>query len=336
MSDQQPPTTAVATRRKKAEASGGLAEVTPGFGNLASFELTQRIASAFSNSTLVPAVYRAQKELKEYGKVVGYEPNPNAISNCIIAINMAQRMTADPLMVMQNLYIVEGRPSWSAQFIIAMINSCGRYSPLRFEFGPLGEPREVSFEATEWVDNKRHTVTKKVMVRDQTCRAWAIELSTQEKLLGPTVSIQMAIDEKWLTKNGSKWQTMPDVMLHYRAASFFGKLYAPELLMGIPEQHEVIDLSPNDYSVVSEAPAAQPRLEGGTAGLKQALSNGQAQRPAESAATAPVATESATQHPSAHPDPAAEPTQTTTSTGPKRRAAPVQQSGGDDSGFGAE
>jgi len=58
--------------------------------------------------------------------------------------------------------------------------------------------------------------------------------------------MDMAVAEGWFGKAGSKWQTMPEVMLRYRAASFFGKLYAPELLMGIQtaeEIHDTIDLS---------------------------------------------------------------------------------------------
>ena len=41
----------------------------------------------------------------------------------LIAQNMARRMGADLLMVMQNLYVVHGRPGWSAQFLIAINGS---------------------------------------------------------------------------------------------------------------------------------------------------------------------------------------------------------------------
>lgn len=219
--------------------------VTMGFANLQSFELMQRAAKVLSSSTLVPTAYRAFKEIKEYGKVTGYEPNSAGLPNCIVALNMAQRMGADPLMVMQNLHIIEGRPSWSSTFIIAAINSCGRYSPLRFELSAAGEPVEVDYIATEWQkvggQNKKVDVPRKVTVRHQTCKAWAIEKETGERLESPVVSIQMAIDEGWLTKNGSKWQTIPELMLRYRCASFFGRLYAPELLMGLQTAEEVND-----------------------------------------------------------------------------------------------
>lgn len=224
--------------RRQATNEGQLAEVNAGFGTLKSFELMMRQAKMLSSSTLVPTSYRSMTEVKEYGKVTGYEENPSAISNCVIALNMASRMQADPLMVMQNLHMIEGRPSWSSQFIIAAINSCGRYSPLRFVISEPSDEVEVPYTATEWVNGKKTPTAKKVKVRHQTCYAWAIEKATGERLQSPVVSVAMAIAEGWLTKNGSKWQTMPDMMLRYRAASFFGRFYAPELLMGLKSSEE--------------------------------------------------------------------------------------------------
>ena len=217
----------------------------------AGFDQLQRVAKALASSTLVPAQYRAFAEVKEYGKVIGHEPNGAGLPNCIVALNMAQRMGADPLMVMQNLYVIEGRPSWSSQFIIAAINSCGRFSPLRFEISEPGKTEEVAYTATFWKGGKKQEEQRKVKVQHQTCRAWVIEKETGERLDGPTVSIQMAIDEGWLTKNGSKWQTMPEIMLRYRAASLFGRLYAPELLMGLQTVEEARDvIEPRDDDIV--------------------------------------------------------------------------------------
>ncbi len=205
------------------------------------FDQIQRVAKALSASTLVPVQYRAFVEKKEYGKVVGHEQNGAGLPNCIVALNMAQRMGADPLMVMQNLYVIEGRPSWSSQFIIASINSCGRFSPLRFDLSAPGKTEEISYSATFWKDGKKVTEQRKAKIQHRTCTAWVIEKESGERLDGPTVSMQMAIDEGWLTKNGSKWLTMPEIMLRYRAASLLGRLYAPELLMGLQTREEVED-----------------------------------------------------------------------------------------------
>lgn len=205
------------------------------------FDQLQRVAKALCASTLVPAQYRAFTEVKSYGKVTGHNPNPAGLPNCVVALNMAMRMGADPLMVMQNLYVIEGRPSWSSQFIIAAINSCGRFSPLRFEISEPGKEETVEFKAVVWKNDKKTEEKRSTRVQHRTCRAWVIEKETGERLDGPTVSMQMAIDEGWLTKNGSKWQTMPEIMLRYRAASLFGRLYAPELLMGLQTQEEAQD-----------------------------------------------------------------------------------------------
>ncbi|HDR9030018.1 TPA: hypothetical protein QDB14_004241 [Burkholderia vietnamiensis] len=216
--------------------------VAPGFGSLQSFELMQRAANLLASSTLVPAAYRKVIEkLDKYGNVKESRENPNALANAVVALNMAQRMGADPLMVMQNLYIVEGRPSWSSQWIIAAVNGCGRFSPLRFDIKVLGD-KTVERVETVWENGNRSTVTKRVPIVDKVCVAWAIEKETGERIDSPAVSIEMAVKEGWYTKNGSKWQTMDEVMLRYRTASFFGKLYAPELLMGLTSVEEVADI----------------------------------------------------------------------------------------------
>lgn len=251
----------------QAPREASMPAVTMGFGSLQSFELMQRAAKVLAGSTLVPTAYRAFTEKKEYGKVVGYEQNGSGLPNCIVALNMAERMRADPLMIMQNLHIIEGRPSWSSAFIVAAINTCGRFAPLRYELSRPSEPTEVEYTATEWQNRQKIQVKKKVTVRHQTCIAWTVEKGTEipkfslEEMRGktllqlcreygvpvlesPEVSIQMAIDEGWLTKNGSKWQTIPELMLRYRCASFFGRLYAPEILMGLHTTEEVQDFIP--------------------------------------------------------------------------------------------
>lgn len=220
-----------------------MAEVSPGFNSGASFDLMQRMAKMFSSSSLVPKTYRSLIEVKK-GRETTWEQNPNALPNAIIAVGIATRMKSDPLMVMQNLHIIEGRPSWSSPYIIAAINSCGRFNGLRFEMSPVGPEKTVDYTVTEWQNNERKRVPRSANIREQSCRAWAIEKATGERLNGPTVTMDMAVAEGWFTKDGSKWQTMPELMLHYRSAAFFGRLYAPELLMGLPMADEIVDILP--------------------------------------------------------------------------------------------
>lgn len=174
-------------------------QVRAGFFDADGFELMQRVSKAFAASTLVPKEYQGN------------------IPNCMIALNLAQRLGADALMVMQNLYIVHGRPGWSAQFLIATFNQNGRFSAIRYEFfGTRGK-------------------------EDWGCRAWAIERDSGEKIVGADVSIDLARAEGWDSKSGSKWRTMPQQMLMYRAASWMIRTHAPEIAMGLPTADELAD-----------------------------------------------------------------------------------------------
>lgn len=206
------------------------------------FEALQRAANLLAASSIVPETYRRWQVDKDGNR----SENPNGLANCVVALNMSARMGADPILIMQNLHVIEGRPSWSSLFVIASINQCGRFSPLRFDLSQAGNETDVEYSYVEWSGpkgNRQKSEKKgKIKVRPQTCRAWAIEKETGQRLEGPEVSIQMAIDEGWIQKNGSKWRTMPEVMLRYRAASFFGKLYAPELLMGLQSREEMEDI----------------------------------------------------------------------------------------------
>jgi len=137
-------------------------------------------------------------------------------ASCLIALDMANRMRRNPLEVMQAMYIVHGKPSFSSTFLIALINSCGHYEPLRFNFKGEGDGRS--------------------------CMAWTVDKRTGEKLEGPEISMQMAKKEGWIDKNGSKWKTMPEVMLRYRAASFFSRAYCPDLTGGFHSAEEARDV----------------------------------------------------------------------------------------------
>lgn len=137
------------------------------------------------------------------------------IGNALIALETAQRMRLPVLAVMQGMHIIHGKPSWSATFIISAINSSGRFSPLRFEYTGEGETRA--------------------------CYCWAYDLRDNSRVQAPAVTMAMAKAEGWSTRTGSKWKTMPELMLSYRAAAFFGRLYAPELLNGVQTADEVED-----------------------------------------------------------------------------------------------
>jgi hypothetical protein len=279
--------------------------VQTGFFDLQSFELMQRVAKMFSSSSIVPEAYRSVIEkLDRYGKVKEIRENPRAVANCAVALSMAQRMNADPMMVMQNLHIIEGRPSWSSQWIIAAINSCGRFSPLHFDIEDRG-PREVEYTETQWENGERRTRTRTIAVHDKVCVAWATEKATGNRVESPAVSIEIAVKEGWYARNGSKWQTMPDMMLRYRSAAFFGKLYAPEILMGLgtaEEVHDVIDVSrqADDSYALTTTTVGRLRADDAPATVKDPLTVAPA--PAADPGPAPDAESDPPAWPQAHPE----------------------------------
>jgi hypothetical protein len=169
----------------------------PGFQSVEGYKLALKFSEAFASSTLVPMQYRANS------------------ANCMIAISMASRMNADPLTVMQNLHIIQGKPSFSAQFLIASWNACGRFAPIRYQ----------------WTEKR------------DGCRAISKDLETGEVLTGTLVTLAMAKAEGWFARTGSKWQTMPEQMLMYRAGTFLVRAYAAEIALGITTTEEAEDIT---------------------------------------------------------------------------------------------
>ena len=203
------------------------------------FTLLQRMAKMYASGGMVPFAFRSTCE--KYDPVTKKREvtdNPQALSNCAIAIEIAQRLNVPVIMVMQNLNIIDGRPSWSAQWIIACINTCGRFTQLQFEIEDLGE-MEATYTEYTWSQNKKIPVESKVSIRNLKCIAYANIKETGERVESAPITIELAVNEGWYMKNGSKWRSMPEQMLRYRAASFFGRAYVPEFLMGIQSSEEV-------------------------------------------------------------------------------------------------
>lgn len=181
----------------------------------AAFELVQRQAKMLASSTLVPKEFQ------------------NNMANCAIGLNIAKRLGADPFMVLQNIDVIHGRPSFRATFLIAMVNASGRFSPIKFKL----EGEDAS----------------------RTCYAYATDKASGETVEGPVVSMAMAKAEGWSTKSGSKWITMPELMLRYRSAAFFARLYAPDITLGMQTAEEVEDITPPERNIT---PAKVPHVAG--------------------------------------------------------------------------
>lgn len=181
------------------------------------FELIQRQAKMLSASTLIPKDFQGN------------------MANCAIGLEIAARLKASPFMVIQNIDIIHGRPSFRAQFLIAMVNASGRFSPLQFKFEGEGTSRS--------------------------CQAFAKSRETGELCEGPIVTWAMAKAEGWTDKAGSKWKTMPDLMFTYRAGAFFARIYAPDITLGMQTSEEMHDTG-EMRNVTPSAPSfALPKVE---------------------------------------------------------------------------
>lgn len=140
------------------------------------------------------------------------------LPNVMIAMEIAARINASVFAVMQNMDVIHGRPSFRATFLIATVNASGRFTPLRFRF-----------EGDAGTDGYG-------------CRAVAKDRESEEVCEGALITLALAKAEGWATKNGSKWKTMPEQMLMYRAAAFWQRVYAPELALGMSTSDEAEDI----------------------------------------------------------------------------------------------
>jgi hypothetical protein len=163
-----------------------------------SFSLAHRAAESMASSNVLPQQYRGN------------------VPNILVALDMASRIGASPISVMQNIHIVQGKPTWASSFLVAMVNACGHFGRLKFRY---------QGEGGAWG-----------------CRAYAVERETGDELVGTLVTMDMARAEGWLSKPGSKWKTMPEQMLAYRAAAFWARVHAPELTLGMHTREEMIDV----------------------------------------------------------------------------------------------
>lgn len=189
---QEPPQAIVSTVQNK------LAPVNV-WNDKEQFNQLLRVADMLSKTSIIPQTYQGKPQ------------------DCFVAIEMAIRMNLSPMVVMQNMYVVKGKPSWAGQACTMLINSCGKF-------------RDV-----------KHIYTGEKGTENRGCYVEATRIDDSEKITGVEVTIQMAKAEGW-TSN-SKWRNMPELMLAYRASAFFARVYCPEALMGVQTYEEVEDVA---------------------------------------------------------------------------------------------
>ncbi len=179
-------------------------------------------SSIYHNADSFEFAQRQAKSLADSQLVPKQYQGQQGLPNCLVALEMSKRMHLSPLTVMQNLNVIHGKPYWSAQFIASTIMSCGRFSNFDYLVKGEGETLEVQCIATRLEDKKQ--------------------------VKGTTVSMRMARQEGWAARN-SKYASMPELMLRNRAATFFGRQYIPDLLLGVQTSEEVVDIESEPINV---------------------------------------------------------------------------------------
>lgn len=188
------------------------------FSNGDAFKLALNIAEFISKSTFIPEAYQG---------------NP---ANVMVAMDYASRLPGNTsaIMLMQNMDVVKGRPGLRGTFYAGLVNSSPLFGRLRYEWrgtdNPGGEPS-----------------------LDFGCRAYATDRETGDTLYGAWIDWRMVKGEGW-SKN-DKWNYMREQMFLYRATSFFARVYASDVTLGLYETEELRDAIPGDYTVVTETRA---------------------------------------------------------------------------------
>ena len=185
--------------------------------NKDAFNQILRAADMLSKTSIIPQSYQGKPQ------------------DCFVAIEMANRMGVSPMVVMQNMYVVKGKPSWAGQACTMLINSCGKFKDVKHIYtGEKGKP-------------------------NRGCYVTATRISDGSQVDGVEVTMQMAQSEGW-TSN-SKWRNMPELMLAYRASAFFARVYCPEAMMGVQTAEEVYDA---DSTPINAAASLTAALKGET------------------------------------------------------------------------
>ena len=208
---EQTEETALVTKTEENAIAPGFVNSAPTMWNdLGLMKMAMQTAKILAGSTAVPDAYKGKP------------------GDCMIAIDLSNRMGISPISVMQFSQVVKGNFTWKGQACKALIDGNGKFTGSRYIM--FGEPGTDSWG----------------------CRLVAKNKITGEDVYGPEVTMKMAKDEGWYDKNGSKWKTMPELMLRYRAAAFFARTECPESLMGFYTSEEMNDIKGYDFSTVVE------------------------------------------------------------------------------------
>lgn len=199
------------------------------FNNRLVLNTAYSMAEMLSRSDIVPAAFQGKP------------------ANCLIAMEIANRMKVTPLAVLQNLIVIHGRPSFFSAFVATRLTESGAVSEWDYE----------------WKDMPISPAAKNLGITEsKACRVIGTDAKSGKVKYGTWITIDMAIAEGWYGKAGSKWKTMPDQMLMYRAVAFFQRAHYPGLMMGYLTEDEARDIAVD---------SATKRVQGKTINIGEAI-----------------------------------------------------------------
>ena len=174
-----------------------------------------KIACIMAKSDIVPAHYKGRPE------------------NAFIAVQTAYRMNLDPMMIMQNTFVVSGKLGMNSSFAISLANSSGLFEGgIRYRI----EGSDNSLKVTAYTNLKK----------------------TGEEI-SYTIGMKEATAENW-TKN-PKYRTLPELMLRYRAATLLIRTHAPEVLNGMHMVEEIEDVKSAVRDVTPKTQTLSSKLD---------------------------------------------------------------------------
>lgn len=180
---------------------------TPSLGDM------MRLAETLAQSTMIPR---------------DYQRNP---ANCLVAIQWGSEIGLGPLQAMQNVAVINGRPSVWGDAAAALVKGHPAYEWMREGVSGDGDAR------VGWCEIKRRG-------HDPERREFSVAQAKKAGLWG----------------KAGPWQSYPDRMLQLRARGFALRDVFPDALRGVITAEEAQDMPPDEPRVVGVVTPDQPAL----------------------------------------------------------------------------
>jgi hypothetical protein len=193
--------------------------------NPLAFDHAYKIAKVFADSDIVPKHFQGKAQ------------------NVFVALCMARNLKLDPMLALQNIYVVNGTPSLSSQMLIGLVNSSGLIEG------------SIVFES----NNK----TLEDLVITAKCKLKSGDIASVSYSYANAKAAGLAVKPPW--------KAAPEQMMRYRAAAFLCRSYFPQVALGLITKEEAEEIpatqteAPTDRLIAALAvetpPPAKPSVE---------------------------------------------------------------------------